>query len=96
LVAANGEEAVEIFQAHRDEVALLLLDVVMPKLSGPEAFRRIEGIRPGLPVVFATGYSAEVELLNSLLVEDRHLVQKPYNPKTLAHKVRQLLDRAGK
>jgi len=95
LAAANGEEAVQIFQAHRDEIALLLLDVVMPKLSGPEAFHRIEAIRPGLPVVFATGYSAEVELLNSLMEDHRHLVQKPYNPKTLARKVRQLLDRAG-
>jgi CheY-like chemotaxis protein len=64
----------------------------MPKLSGPETFHRIEAIRPGLPVIFATGYSAEAELLNSLIRDRRHLVQKPYSPKALARKVRQVLD----
>jgi CheY-like chemotaxis protein len=92
LLAANGEEAVRIFQQHREEVALLLFDVVMPKLSGPEAFQHIEAIRPGLPVVFATGYSSEAEILNSLAAEHRHLVQKPYSPRALARKVRELLD----
>jgi PAS domain S-box-containing protein len=92
LLAANGEEAVRIFQERRDEVALLLFDVVMPKLGGPEAFQRIEAIRPGLPVVFATGYSSEADILNSLTAENRHLIQKPYNPRALARKVRELLD----
>jgi PAS domain S-box-containing protein len=96
LTAANGEEAVRVFEANRETVDLLLLDVVMPKLSGPEAFHRIEAIRPGLPVVFATGYSSEAEILDALSAEHRHLVQKPYSPRAIARKVRELLDATEK
>jgi CheY-like chemotaxis protein len=92
LAAANGEEAVRLFQQHRDQVALLLFDVVMPQLSGPDAFREIEAIRPGVPVIFATGYSAKADLPSSLAEEHRHLIQKPYSPTALARKIREVLD----
>ncbi|HEO71305.1 MAG TPA: PAS domain-containing sensor histidine kinase, partial [Candidatus Hydrogenedentes bacterium] len=56
LRARSGEEAVRLFEAHADEVALLLLDVVMPKLSGVAAFDRIRAIRPDANVLFTSGY----------------------------------------
>ncbi len=95
LVAQDGEEAVAVFEAHRDRIALLLLDVVMPKLNGPEVFARIHKLRAGLPVVFTTGYSAESELLVSVAnVSGAVVLQKPYGLNALAARMRELLDRS--
>jgi Response regulator receiver domain len=54
LIACHGEEAVRLFQANRDRVDLLLLDVVMPKVNGPEAYARISAEKAGVALVFAT------------------------------------------
>ncbi|MGC2329940.1 MAG: response regulator [Candidatus Acidiferrales bacterium] len=63
LPASDGEQAVQVFRAYRDEINLALLDVVLPKLSGPEIYARIRNEKPDLPVVFATGYSPDMNLL---------------------------------
>jgi len=71
-----------------------VLDVVMPRLSGPSALERIRGINPSIPVIFTSGYSEESEMLTSLVTSgDALLLQKPYPPKELARKIRDLLDR---
>jgi len=70
---------------------------VMPKLSGPEAYAHISAQRPGLPVIFATGYSAEsAPLLGTLAGKGIPVLQKPYSPRVLARKIRELLDRPNK
>jgi PAS domain S-box-containing protein len=94
LLAADGEEAVRIFEQEKDRIALALLDVVMPKLSGPEAYTRMCAIRPDLPVIFSTGYSAEsAPLLGALAEKGVPILQKPYSPRILGRKIRDLLDR---
>ena len=94
LLAADGEEAVRIFTQEKDRIALALLDVVMPKLSGPEAYTRMCAIRPDLPVIFATGYSAEsAPLLGAFAEKGVPILQKPYSPRILGRKIRDLLDR---
>ena len=50
--------------SNRDRIDLLLLDVVMPKMNGPEAYARMSVERPDVPVIFATGYSADIALLH--------------------------------
>jgi CheY-like chemotaxis protein len=93
LVAADGEQALREFHAHRDHVDLALLDAMLPKVSGPEIYQRISAERPDLPVLFATGYSVDSSLLKQ--VEERGLpvIQKPYSGRDLARKVREVLDR---
>ena len=90
LAACDGEEAVDLFRRHAGKVDLLVLDVVMPRLRGPDAYQRIHGLDPAIPVLFCTGYnpdSAQVETLSG-----HPLLQKPYPARELARIVRRLLD----
>jgi two-component system cell cycle sensor histidine kinase/response regulator CckA len=93
IVATDGEQALAEFERHRARVSLLLLDVVMPKLSGPEVYERISEIAPGFPVVFATGYSADIAMLQKAQAKGLPILQKPYAPRDLARKIRDTLDR---
>ena len=93
LLASDGEEAVQIFQAHSDEIDLALLDVMLPKLNGSEIYDRIHSQKPDLPVVFATGYSPDMALLQKAQEKNLPVLHKPYSPRDLARKVRETLDR---
>ncbi|MGA8873237.1 MAG: response regulator [Candidatus Acidiferrales bacterium] len=93
LIASDGEEAVQMFQAHRDEINLVLLDVMLPKLNGPEIYARIHDEKPDLPVIFATGYSPDMALLQKVQEKNLPMLQKPCSPRDLARKVRETLDR---
>jgi two-component system, cell cycle sensor histidine kinase and response regulator CckA len=94
ILARDGEEAVERFEAHRDEISLVLLDVVMPRLPGPDAYDRISERKNRMPVIFISGYADETQQLDPLLAKGAVLLQKPYGPKTIARHVRELLDRS--
>lgn len=94
LMAADGEEAVRLFTENAARIDLVLLDVVMPRLSGPEAFRRITALRPDVPVIFSTGYGAESPLLKELLTSGTVAVlQKPFSVFALGGKIREVLER---
>ena len=93
LLATDGEEAVQVAERNGEAIALVVLDMVMPRLSGPEAYRRILALRPGLPAVFVTGYSAEMAAVEGF-GENLIVLQKPYAPAQLAGAVRQVLDAA--
>ncbi len=95
MLAGDGEEAVRMFEGHRDSIALVLLDVVMPKLGGQEAYARMCATTPNVAVLFTTGYSAEAALLNAMAEKGLAVLQKPYGPALLGRKVREVLDRAG-
>jgi len=93
IAAVDGEQAVAEFLCHRSEISLVLLDVVMPKLSGPEAYKRMCAEASSCPAIFATGYSAEIALLQEAQTKGLPIVQKPYAPRDLARKIREMLDR---
>ena len=59
LAAADGEEALQMFEEHRDAISLVVLDAVMPKLTGHEVHRHIQQVSPDTPVVCCTGYDRE-------------------------------------
>jgi len=92
ILASNGQEAVRMFKANSEEIRLVVLDVVMPFLSGPEAHSQMCAIRPHLPVIFMTGHTAELASLNSKFQERAILLQKPCTPQTLNRTVRSTLD----
>ena len=92
LVAADGAEAVELFEANADKISLALLDAVMPNLTGHEAFDRIKLKSPDLPVVFCSGYDPETGQVKRLIDEGVRMVQKPYDPDVLLHIIREVLD----
>jgi two-component system, cell cycle sensor histidine kinase and response regulator CckA len=95
ILARNGEEAVKEF-ANSGEIALLLLDVIMPCLAGPDAYAKISHSKPGIPVIFTSGYSDEAAWISPLLEKGVVVLQKPYGPKVLARKIRELLDQTSK
>jgi two-component system cell cycle sensor histidine kinase/response regulator CckA len=92
LVAADGEKALQEFESHQSDIALAILDVMLPKLSGPEVYAQISAKKPELPVIFATGYSADIAMLRQVQDCGLPVLQKPYTAHALARKVRETLD----
>jgi DNA-binding response OmpR family regulator len=92
ILASDGEQGLHEFESRRDQIDLLLLDVVLPKLSGPHIYSRICKIKPDVLVIFATGYSADMASLQKELQKGLPILQKPYSPRNLARKVRDTLD----
>jgi PAS domain S-box-containing protein len=92
LTARDGEEAISEFAKHRDQIDLLLFDVVLPKINGPNAYAQISKLKPGVPVIFVTGYSADIALLQEAQQQGLTVLQKPYDPRDLARRIRDTLD----
>jgi two-component system, cell cycle sensor histidine kinase and response regulator CckA len=92
LLASDGEQAINEFILNRNRVDLAFLDVVMPKFSGPEVYARICAEKAGVPVIFATGYSADISVLQNAQQQGLPIIQKPYSPRILARKIREALD----
>ena len=90
LQAANAGEALLIFERERG-IHLVLTDVVMPNLSGREMAERLEKIRPGIKVLFMSGYNDDVITHQQTLEEPVHFIEKPFSPEELAEKVRAVL-----
>jgi PAS domain S-box-containing protein len=93
--ASTAREAQEIWRSHREEVALLLTDVIMPEgVTGRDLAEKLRKDRPGLKVVFMSGYSTEVMGKNTEFFHRTRsrLLQKPCSPSTLLQTVRQCLD----
>jgi len=92
LSAADGQEAVEVYEAHGDEIDLALLDVVMPGLGGPQVLDRLRAKSPLLPALFSTGYSKETANPRFTLAAGVRMIQKPYRLQALLTAVREILD----
>jgi two-component system, cell cycle sensor histidine kinase and response regulator CckA len=91
LVASDGHDALRVFDEHRADVALVLLDIVMPNMGGREAFQRMQKVRPDLRAIFATAYSPEEYALH-LGDEQLPVIDKPFDPDELLTRVRTALD----
>jgi two-component system cell cycle sensor histidine kinase/response regulator CckA len=93
LVARDGEEAVEI--SRRNEgIALAVLDMVMPRKGGKEAFEEMQKKDPRLKVIFMSGYCTDAIRDSSVSTAGASLLQKPFSPTKLARKIREVLDKA--
>ena len=93
LVAETGQAAVELFRANPECIQLVILDVVMPRLSGPKAYEMMRAIRP-VPALFITGYGAEMATLARGAGMGVNLLHKPFAVAQLGQKVREVLDQA--
>jgi DNA-binding response OmpR family regulator len=91
LTAEGGDEALRIAETHQGAIALALIDVVMPGMSGPEVAQRLHATRPDLKVLFMSGFSTEVVVVHGLDGGDPILV-KPFSLDTLGRKVREILE----
>ena len=94
LTAANGLEALSLkHQRDLGHIDLLLTDVVMPHMSGKELADRIHAIFPRTKILFTSAYTENAVVHQGMLNEGVDLLQKPFTPSALAHKVREVLDR---
>ena len=82
-----------MFMEHVESINLLLLDVIMPKKNGREAYREIEKIRPDMKALFTSGYTADIIQKRGLLEEGFEVILKPVTLAALLQKVREVLDR---
>jgi PAS domain S-box-containing protein len=94
IEACDGEEAVRIFSENRDRIQLVLLDVIMPKKNGREAYNEICQIRPDIRVLFTSGYTADIIQRRGISDPGLNFIAKPTSPTALLAKVREILDRA--
>ena len=93
LVAEGGDPAAGIAARHAGPIHLLLTDVVMPRLGGPELARRMAELRPGIRVLYMSGYSDGAVSRHGVLGPDVSLLEKPFTGERLARAVRAALDR---
>ncbi len=92
ILAPDGEVAVETYSNHYDQIDLLMLDMVMPRMSGGEAYERIRTLGSKVPVIFMTGYGAETRQSKFVIETGEAFIQKPYAMAVLGQKVREALD----
>jgi two-component system, cell cycle sensor histidine kinase and response regulator CckA len=92
LEAAGGEAAVELARTANQPIRLLLTDVIMPGMSGPEVAAAIGRTRPGIRFLYMSGYTDDAVSHHGVLVEGTSLLQKPFTSKELASKVWDVLD----
>jgi two-component system, cell cycle sensor histidine kinase and response regulator CckA len=92
LEAMRGEEALRLLRSHKGRVDLAVVDVVMPEMSGPNLVKRIEKVRPGLRVLYMSGYTDEAVVHHGIPDSGAAFLQKPFLPDALARKVRDILD----
>jgi nitrogen-specific signal transduction histidine kinase/CheY-like chemotaxis protein len=90
VLAENGETAIELYRERHAEIALVILDAVMPRLSGRDTLRALTKIAPGIPVVFSSGYSNEQVDLNEF-PQVRGFLAKPYRAEQLVQKVNEIV-----
>jgi hypothetical protein len=93
IEAADGREAVEKFRERRDEIRLIILDVVMPEENGKEAYEEIRAMRRDIKALFMSGYTADVVLGKGVSTKALDFIAKPIAPDALLHKIRNILDR---
>jgi len=91
IEAENAEEALQVCERENERIDLILTDVVMPGLSGRELADRLKKRRPGIKVMFMSGYTDDAILRRGDLEKDAEFIQKPFGPDQLAVKVREML-----
>ncbi len=95
IEAFDGEDVIAKFNDNREKVDLLLLDAVMPKKNGKEAYEMISHIHPGIKTLFMSGYSEDIIHKRGILQNGLNFIAKPVAPNALLKKIKELLEQAS-
>ncbi|HDP94174.1 MAG TPA: PAS domain-containing hybrid sensor histidine kinase/response regulator [Candidatus Aminicenantes bacterium] len=93
LTAADGEEGVRIFRENRDQISFVILDIEMPGMSGDQVYEELQRIRPGIKVLFASGYSREYLENKYFKRRIRDFMAKPFQLNQLSRNIHNLMNR---
>jgi CheY-like chemotaxis protein len=91
ISAGNGRAALRMLEQHRDRIDLLITDVVMPEMGGPELAAHLASSRPDLAVLYMSGYTDHALLHRGVIEQGTAFLQKPFLPEALLKKVDELL-----
>ena len=92
LIAQSGSEALDVYIKQKDEIDLIILDLIMPEMSGGETYERMRDIDAGVNVLLSSGYSMNSQVKEILDRGCNGFIQKPFSLKDLSVKVRELLE----
>lgn len=93
LSAKSGQEAIAIYAEHKKEVDLVILDMVMPAMSGGKTYDKLKKINPGIKVILSSGYSLNGHALGILERGCKGFIQKPFNVNELSKKIQEVLEK---
>jgi PAS domain S-box-containing protein len=92
IQAVDGKDALKKFREHKARINLIILDVIMPKMNGREVYDAVQKISPNMPILFCSGYAKDVVVSQGGLEEGMNYLPKPFTPKELLMKIREVLD----
>ena len=92
-MAPDGIEGIEIFKAKENEINLVILDLIMPKMNGWETLSEMRKIKPTIPSLFVTGYGLDGAYMKYIPEEGVDILQKPFSFDAMSQKVREIMDR---
>jgi two-component system cell cycle sensor histidine kinase/response regulator CckA len=94
LIAPDGVEALKLISSQTGPLDLVITDLAMPGMNGTELARKVKERLPAIEVLYISGYAEE--LRQSGEIDEAHFLQKPFTPKALSRKVREMLDQTGR
>ena len=92
LLAENGLDAVEIFRCNPGEIDLVMLDMIMPKLGGHDAFLQLRQIDPNIKILLSSGYVSQEEVQDLIKLGSCRFIAKPHRLPEVLQNIRELLD----
>ncbi|MDH3955532.1 MAG: response regulator [Desulfobacteraceae bacterium] len=94
LEAGGGIEAIQIYQENKDNIDMIILDMIMPDMEGSEVYDKIKKIDPEVKVLLSSGYSIDGQATEILKRGCNGFIQKPFNLKNLSNKIREILNKS--
>ena len=94
LIARSGKEAVDIYKSNKDNIDIVLLDMIMPLMGGGETYDRMKEINPNIKVLLSSGYSIDGQAAEILKRGCDGFIQKPFNLKEVSQRIQEILHKA--
>jgi two-component system cell cycle sensor histidine kinase/response regulator CckA len=95
IPARGGREALELYRAHRDEIDMVIIDLIMPDMGGGETYDQLRGLNPHVKVLLSSGYSIDGQASEILKRGCDGFIQKPFKARELSQMIRDILNKWG-